>query len=177
MRGANTDDRRIWRAMARAAALIGALALSSCSVAKLDPTAAKLSPPPVGAATDEWIEDDRYRVIFIARGDYTRAERQAGVLRRAAELTLEMGFEHFVVRERESLYDNPPPDTFPELGVGVGVFGGSSSGVGAGVSIGGLPSQRGGRATGEAAVIELRQGPAPQDSEDAYDARVLLKQP
>ena len=166
-------DRMVKRATVQAAAALALLFVSGCAVTTFDPSAAQLSPPPVGAATEERLEEGVYRVTFVARGDYTRAERQAGVLRRAAELTLEKGREYFVVRERESLYDSPPPSEL-ELGVGIGVFGGSSSGAGGGIAVGGLPARSGGRATGEAAVVELRIGIFPQDDPNAYDPQALL---
>lgn len=164
------------RATGLMAAVVAALLVGGCSTTKLDPTAAQLAPPSVGATTEERLEEGVYRVTFVARGDYTRAERQAGVLRRAAELTLEQGLDYFVVVERESLYDSPPPSDLG-LGVGIGVFGSSSTSVGGGIAVGGLPTRSGGRATGESAVVELRTGIVPAEDSDAYDAQLLLKKP
>lgn len=157
-----------------AVALVAPLAVAGCAVGQLDPDARDLPPPATGGAAEERLSETRYRISYAAEGDFTRAERQAGLIRRAAELTLNSGFDHFVVVNRSSFYGDERDDAASDVGVNVGVFGGSSSGIGVGLIFGAPRSVRRGRPIAEVAEIEMLAGPAPEGDPDAYDAAALI---
>ena len=89
----------------RAAAL--ALALASASV-----LASCATPTPYQPATgsgmyrtgywDEQIESDRYRVSFAGNSLTSRETVERYLLYRAAQLTVERGFDHFVLADRDT---------------------------------------------------------------------------
>lgn len=119
---------------------------------------------------DTRIEQDRYRVSFRTNtGSSARANDLA--LLRAAELTLQSGYDWFIVTQR-GIEAAPDGSSAPRVSVGVGGanYGGRSSvglGAGVGFNIGG--AGQGGSAS---ATLEVRMGKGakPTDAQ-AYDAR------
>ncbi|MEM9838928.1 MAG: hypothetical protein AAF830_07195 [Pseudomonadota bacterium] len=79
--------------------------------------------------TQQAIEDNRYRVTFKARD---ASEAEDGALRRAAEITVEQGFDHFTVVSRDLAREQRGPNS--SVGIGGGSIG-RRSGVGVGVSV------------------------------------------
>ena len=146
------------------------LALAACATA----------PAPYGPAlkangagyTDTRIEADRYRVMYRARsGSAARASDFA--LRRAAELTLQSGYDWFTVTQRS--VEGGDRDGGPRIGIGVGGgnfghHGAVSVGTGIGFNLGG------GDGGGATAMLEVRlgRGAKPQDT-NAYDAHEVVR--
>lgn len=114
--------------------------------------------------SEQRIESNRYRVAFTGDSTTSRSTTENYLLYRAAELTLDKGFDYFVLsgssvdRERRNAGVN----------VGIGGFSfGSSGGVGVGV---GTSTQSGGRSSNMAEVVMFK-GRKPDDNPIAFDAR------
>ncbi len=132
------------------AALALAAALQGCATPTVYQPAAK--PGAVGY-TETPIEDTRYRIAFTTGTGGDAGQAFDFALLRAADLTLERGFEWFVVDDR---YGAPPPGggASPRVSVGGGV---GSFGGGGGVSLGvGVSRTLGG--AGAAVTVEIRMG-------------------
>jgi hypothetical protein len=114
------------------------------------------------------IESDRFRVTFnTASGGVRMAEDMAR--RRAAALTLERGYDWFIVTNRVAEPYGGGSRSSLSIGTGFGSFGRgsfSSLGVGVGVPLGG--SSGGGASV--SLEVRLGKGPRPEDP-SAYDAR------
>lgn len=52
--------------------------------------------------TDQRIEDNRYRIVFRGNSSTTREAVETFLLYRAAELTVESGFDYFIVSEQDT---------------------------------------------------------------------------
>jgi hypothetical protein len=146
-----------------------ALALTAC--ASLAPYGPQGGPGGQGYA-EQRIETDRYRVTYAGVGAPGPVADLA--LRRAADLTLEQGFDWFEVTQR---YIDGRPDSAggfrPDLLIGYDTGSGrygpyrySGSGVGVGVGL----NFSGPSATSTMLEIRLGRGDRPQRGE-VYDAR------
>lgn len=150
---------------------IAASALSLSACASLAPYGPQRGPGGQGFA-EQRIESDRFSVTYTGVGAPGPVADRA--LLRAAELTLEQGYDGFEVTQR---YIDGRPDSAgglrPSVSVGVGSssgryggyrYSGSSMGVGIGLNLGGPSSS--------STVLEVRlfRGLAP-DRGEAYDAR------
>jgi hypothetical protein len=116
------------------------------------------------------IETARFRVVYQGEVGARPAEVEALALRRAAEITLEQGYEWFVVDDRDAIAPRPARRA-PRVGIGVGVGagrGGFRGGVGTGAGVA-LGPPEGARLD---LLIRLGRGVAPQG---AYEARSLLE--
>lgn len=147
------------------------LALSACATT---PFYAPASGPGRPGYSDQRIEQDRFRVTYRADGAADARLVENYALLRAGQVTLNAGYDWFIVDRRNldrgSSYSGPRAS----IGVGGGSFG-RRSGVGVGVGIG-LPLGGGGdagRALSSTLDIRLGRGPKP-DSADAYDARQVV---
>jgi hypothetical protein len=153
-------------------AVIAALSLGAC--ASLAPYGPQQGPGGQGFA-EQRIESDRYRVSYSGVGAPGPVADMA--LLRAAELTLEQGYDWFEVTQR---YIDGRPDSAggmrPSVSVGYGSssgrygrYGGySSSGVGVGVGVG--LNFSGPSPTSTQLEVRLGRGERP-DRGEAYDAR------
>ena len=117
------------------------------------------------------IEQDRYRVSFVANADVKNEGARMNALRRAAEITVRDGYDWFRVVSRSN-------DVVGARGGGSSVGVGGSTGswhssVGVGLSFDLSGDQRKFESTLE---ILLGRGSKPSDP-DAYDARSVLAQP
>lgn len=140
-----------------------------------------VSPPTVyGPATTAdtmgWrqtkIETDRYRVSFRANPDLKAQQVEDLALRRAAEITLQDGYEWFRVVTRNTELVGGRPNGGTSVGVG-----GSSGSFGSGVGVGiGLDLSPDTRKYETAMEILLGRGAKPADT-DAYEARAVLARP
>jgi hypothetical protein len=156
-----------------AAALLG-LGLSAT-------LAACTTPPTVygpATATDAmgWrttrIEADRYRVSFRANPDLKPPQVEDLALRRAAEVTLQDGYEWFRVVTRNTELVGGRPNGGTSVGVG-GSTGSFGSGVGVGIGFDLSPDTRKYETSME---ILLGRGGRPVDG-NTYDARSVLSRP
>lgn len=83
-----------------------------------------VSPTPYQAAADGYgygerrIEADRYRVVFFGNDATPRDSVETYTLYRAAQLTLEQGFDYFVVTDRDLERDTRYVGTVDDFGFG-----------------------------------------------------------
>ena len=153
------------------AALVVALGLGTAACASLAPYGPQMSASGQGYA-EQRIESDRYRVTYRGVGAPGPVADMA--LRRAAEVTLQQGYDWFEVTQR---YIDGRPDSAggfrPSVGVGYG--GGrysgrygsySSSGVGVGLGL----NFSGPSPTSTTLEVRMGRGNRP-DRAEAYDAR------
>ena len=118
------------------------------------------------------IESNRYRVTFAGGAKADRLETEALALRRAAELTVENGYDWFrVVRDENWTEGSKGSSGRPS--VGIGASGGSGGGVGVGMGVGiDLTPDRSRPNT----LIEILMGKGekPDGDRDVHDARAIL---
>ncbi len=138
-------------------------------------TACAASPPPYEPAISERgpgygdtrIEADRYRVSYTGRSSDAASIAEDLALLRAAEVTLQNGYDWFVIVNRRVTTVAETSDN-PRVSFGVGTSTGSRSGtsVGLGIGFGG-----GGSApqSPPQAVLEIKLGRG-EKPEDGYDA-------
>ncbi|MDB5440998.1 MAG: hypothetical protein JWM33_3425 [Caulobacteraceae bacterium] len=145
-----------------------ALALSACAT----PTVyAPASQQRGQGFSEQRIENGRYRVTFAGAGDPARINDLA--LRRAAELTLQDGYDWFRVAGRSGQVNRGNGPTI-SLGTGTrsggyGYYGGSGVSLGLGTSFNlGLPQST------SSFEILMQHGSKP-DQPDAYDARDVIR--
>ncbi len=147
--------------------LIATAALSLAACASLAPYGPAMGPNGQGY-TEQRIEANRYRVTYQGVGDARPVSDMA--FRRAAELTLEQGYDWFEVTQR---FVDGRPDSAGgvrpsvSVGYGSGRYGGyraSGGGIGVGLNFSG-PSP-----TATALEIVMGRGQKP-DRANAYDAR------
>jgi hypothetical protein len=164
------NKRREYKPLVRVAVLATVL-LSTAACASLAPYGPQQGPRGQGYA-EQRIESDRYRVSYNGVGAPGPVADMA--LLRAADLTIEQGYDWFAVTQR---YIDGRPDSAggfrPSVSVGVGSssgrygryrYSGTSTGVGVGLNFQG-PSP-----TSTQLEIRLGRGQTPDDVE-AYDAR------
>ncbi|MES2833691.1 MAG: hypothetical protein V4707_03160 [Pseudomonadota bacterium] len=148
-------------------ALIAAAALSLAACASLQPYGPAMSANGQGF-TEQRIEANRYRVTYQGVGAPQPVSDLA--FRRAAELTLEQGYDWFEVTQR---FVDGRPDSAGGMRPSVSIGAGSSnygryrsSGVGVGVGL----NFSGPSPTATALEIVMGRGERP-DRANAYDAR------
>ncbi|HEY3695107.1 CC0125/CC1285 family lipoprotein [Phenylobacterium sp.] len=153
-----------------ALALLAAAVLAGCAAV---PTVYQPAAGPQGVGFSEYrIEADRYRVTF--RGGPGAPPEQVAdyALLRAADLTLDRGYDWFRVVERD--LRQAGPDSRPRMSIGTGGadFGRHSAvgvGIGTSFNLGG-----GGPPLAQTLEILLGKGAAPRGA-DVYDAREVRK--
>lgn len=157
------------------ALVLGALALAGCA-----------HPTPYQAATngqgyaEQALEQDRVRVSFAGNTLTPRETVENYLLYRAAELTQQRGYDHFIVAERSIERSTTYRSTLSGAG-GSRFFGAFHHGF---YPHGFYPRGFGGfstvstrplnRYTGVADIL-MAEGEAPEDRADAYDASDVLK--
>ena len=153
------------RSLLISALLIG---LAACTTPTVYGPAAK---PGASGYTELRVQSDRYRVTFRGGSDAPR-ERVANLaLLRAAQLTVDSGYDWFQVVDR---YGDAAPPRGPELSIGGGTadygwHGGSSVGVG----VGGIPLG-GGPILSETLEFVMGKGEPPRQP-SIYDARDIQR--
>jgi len=149
--------------------LAGALALAACG-----------TPTPYQPAADghgyaeQPIESDRYRVTFSGNSLTSRETVENYLLYRAAEMTVERGYDHFVVVDKDTERSTTYRSTVSGFGGHHGFHGfhyGHRHGFGGFASATTWPRDR----YAAFANIVMREGDKPEDAPDAYDAREVLK--
>jgi len=121
---------------------------------------------------DQKLEDNRYRVWFAGNSRTPRETVEDYVLYRAAEITLENGYDYFVLSDRQT-----DADTYTSSGISLGIGGirfGGRSAISLGTGIG-IPLGRDAEYYGQAEVTLMKGKKPPQDLA-AYDARQVKNQ-
>jgi hypothetical protein len=106
------------RLLALAAALAGSTALAGCM------TATPYQPATASSRMgywDEQIESNRFRVSFAGNSLTARETVERYLLYRAAELTVQRGFDHFILVDRNT---ETRTETYRTPGYGGGYYGG-----------------------------------------------------
>lgn len=158
--------------MIRLALAAACLTLTACAPTLTTYGPAGLNDRSVGYS-DIRIEEARWRVSFVGGPDLSRNQTERFALRRAAELTVQNGYDWFEVVARNADVEGSnrsPVSVGGSVGTSVGSGGFRASGVGIGVSIN--PSAE--RRTEVTLEILARRGEMPEAAPDAYDARALL---
>ena len=130
-------------------------------------TATPYQPMQNGAGyADQQLESNRYRVSFDGNSSTPKETVENYVLYRAAELTLDKGYDYFVL---SSTSTEREPERSGGITFGFGGFGfGSHSGVGIGV---GTSTDRNQKEYQRQVDALLMRGKKPADNPAAYDAR------
>lgn len=147
------------------ATLVAASALSLAACASMAPYGPALSPSAQGFA-EQRIESDRWRVTYRGVGDPSVVSDYA--LLRAADLTVDQGYDWFEVTQRW-IDGRPSGGVRPSVSIGAGSsrYGGyRSSGVGVGLGL----SFEGQQPTSTVIEVRMGRGQTPEGY-DAYDAR------
>lgn len=118
---------------------------------------------------DQKLEANRYRVWFAGNSRTPRETVEDFVLYRAAEITLEQGYDYFVLSDRTTDGERQASSGV-SLGLG-GIRFGSRSGVSVGTGIG-IPIGSNAQYYGQADVTLMRGRKPPEDLA-AYDAREI----
>lgn len=148
---------------------IAALALAACMTPTVYAPQAK---PGASGYVETRIERDRWRITFRGGSD-ADARRVADLtLLRAAQVTLDQGYDWFRVVQR---YGEALPPRGPTLSVGGGSASyGRHGGSGFGVGVGGIPLG-GGPILSETVEVIMGKGERPRDAADAYDAHEIAR--
>lgn len=105
-----------------AAALFSMLLLASCA----SPTPYKPAGDSGPGYNSQKIEENRYRVVFRGNEATPRETVEIYLLYRAAEITLQNGYDYFVITERfiekTTDYDTTSPAVYGHYGFGYGRF-------------------------------------------------------
>lgn len=132
---------------------------------------------------DQKIEENRYRISFRGNSLTTKEQVEAALLLRAAEVTLEAGYDHFIVVSDDTEVERNV--RVSDLGPRYGAFGYSYFGpfpyYTRGYPWGFAPwgvtdvEVRESQKYAAIAYIVLGRGPKPKDKLTAYDAREVKK--
>ncbi len=149
--------------------ILSVLTLAGCETATLYQPAPNVTA--IGY-TDTRIEAGRYRVTFQGGDGAPESQVSDYVLLRAAELTVQDGYDWFRVTQREGFTGAPHHASSLSIGTGGGSFGrGGGFGLGLGTSI---PIGGSGPRLTRSLEILAGHGPVPSEP-DVYDARRILK--
>ena len=139
------------------------------------------TPTPYQPVTDghgyaeQSLESDRFRVTFSGNSLTPRETVENYLLYRAAEITLERGYDHFIVVEQETERSTTYFTTFNSVGAPYSYYGRRFRHVGA-VGAVTTATARPRDSYHAFANILLRSGERPADNPNAYDARELKAQ-
>jgi len=149
------------------------------------------SSTPYGPATgknpygfsDQKIEDGRYRIVFRGNSSTTRETVETYLLYRAAELSIENGFDYFIVSEQDTEANkrysaSPNPAFYGRYYYGYGpyccAFPYYAYGWGWGAPYGDYSTREYTRYTA-IAFVSMHKGQKPSDNPEAFDARSVLE--
>lgn len=148
-------------------AITGVLGLAGCG------TPTPYQPMDGGQGySEQALEADRYRITFSGSSATPRETVENYLLYRAAEVTVERGYDHFLVVERNTEQGTAGGSTGFGVGVGRG-YRNRYSGYGGVTSATIWPG--GGDSYTAYANIVMRRGARPAEDPKAYDARAVLK--
>jgi len=153
--------------------------------------AACVTATPYGPATgknpygfsEQRIEQDRYRIVFRGNSSTTRETVETFLLFRAAELTVESGFDHFIVTEQDTEASrrytrSGSPAFFGRYAYGYRPYCCAFPYYAYGFGWGGDPFYDDVREItrySAIAFIAMGKGPKPGDNPQAFDARDVLQ--
>ena len=122
---------------------------------------------------EQRLEQERYRVSFRGNPDLKGPQVEDMALRRAAELTVQNGYQWFnVVSRYTDLADGSYSPTGPTIGIG-----GSSGSFGSGIGIG-VGFNFGGDSRQYEATLEILMGRGAKPADPStYDAQQVLNRP
>lgn len=133
--------------------------------------------------SDQRIEDNRYRIVFRGNSSTTREAVETFLLYRAAELTVQSGFDYFVVTEQDTEANkrysaSPNPAFYGRYYYGYGpyccAFPYYAYGWGWGSPYGGYDAREITRYTA-IAFVTMHKGTKPSDDPQAFDARSVME--
>ena len=143
---------------------LAAVTLAACETPTVYGPVAR---PGASGYVESKIQSDRYRVTFRGGSDANRNRVADLTMLRAAQITLDAGYDWFRVTDR---YGEVHPPRGPVLSLGGGTASyGRHSAVGFGADVGGIPLG-GGPIISETVEIQLGKGPVPKEP-DVYDAQ------
>lgn len=172
--------------MKRTLVLAAMAALSMAACATSTPYGPATGKNPYGFS-DQKIEDNRYRIVFRGNSSTEREAVETYLLYRAAELTLENGFDYFVVTEQDTEANRRysttgNPAFFGRYGHGFGPYYGAfpyyAYGFGWGAPFGpGFNDFNTREITRYSALafITMFKGKKPADDPQAFDARSVVE--
>jgi len=152
----------------RAAPLLGAGLLLGCA------TATPYQPVTKGLGyAEQRLETTRYRISYTGNSATPREVVENYVMYRAAEVTLNNGYDWFLIADQVTRADPRKSGGGTSGGVGLGIGGGSGNfGTGISISLGKILS--GGSEAYDAQMdILVSKGAKPADNARAFDARQL----
>ncbi len=161
-------------------AMLAALSLAACATST--PYGPATSKSPYGFS-DQKIEDNRYRIVFRGNSSTEREAVETYLLYRAAELTLQNGFDYFVVTEQDTeesrrYSTSPNPAFFGRYYYGYGpyccAFPYYAYGWGWGSPYGDFDAREITRYSA-IAFVTMHKGQKPQDDPQAFDARSVVE--
>ena len=160
--------------------LIAAGSLGACATST--PYGPATASNPYGF-TEQRIEDNRYRIVFRGNSSTTREAVETFLLYRAAELTVQSGFDYFIVTEQDTeankRYSTSPNAAFyGRYPYGYGPYWRSAFpyyayGWGWGAPYGDYDTREYTRYTA-IAFITMNKGTKPNDDPQAFDARSVM---
>lgn len=166
---------RTWIVAAAAAAGLAACATST-------PYGPATGDNPYGFS-DQRIEENRYRIVFRGNSSTTRESVETFLLYRAAELTVEGGFDYFVVTEQDTeankrYSSSPNPAFYGRYYYGYGpyccAFPYYAYGWGWGSPYDSYDTREYTRYTA-IAFVTMHKGTKPADNPQAFDARSVME--
>ncbi|MEZ5897367.1 MAG: hypothetical protein R3C51_13310 [Parvularculaceae bacterium] len=162
-----------------AMAALAAVTLAAC--ASSTPYGPASANNPYGFS-EQRIEQNRYRIVFRGNSSTTREAVETYLLYRAAELTLQSGFDHFVVTEQDTeantrYSSSPNAAFFGRYSYGYGpyccAFPYYAYGWGWGSPYDSYDTREITRYTA-IAFVTMHAGPKPADNPQAFDARDVV---
>ncbi len=160
-------------------AAMAALSLAACATST--PYGPATGNNPYGFS-DQRIEENRYRIVFRGNSSTTREAVETFLLYRAAELTVEGGFDYFVVMEQDTEANkrysaSPNPAFYGRYYYGYGpyccAFPYYAYGWGWGSPFDDYSTREYTRYTA-IAFITMHKGTKPADDPQAFDARSVM---
>lgn len=167
--------------MIRNLIVAGAAALSIAACATSTPYGPATGDNPYGF-TDQRIEENRYRIVFRGNSSTTREAVETFLLYRAAELTVQSGYDYFVVTEQDTEENrrystSPNPAFYGRYYYGYGpyccAFPYYAYGWGWGAPYADYSTREYTRYTA-IAFVTMHKGTKPADDPQAFDARSVM---
>lgn len=168
----------IARGLGRVGALAAVLLLAACA----GPTPYQAAPDDGYGYDGQQVSDRSFRVTFSGNRSTPRETVESYLLYRAAEITLQRGYDAFAVVEKDTERFDRYTTSGPRFGFGYGRGWGYPYHYRSSVGLGWHYPGYYGPATTSAdyrytasATIQVRRGPGPWDTPNIYDARAVVR--